>query len=64
MNYEQGNATDLKDNFWQAMTQSSFVMLQLDEDQDTAALMTAQLDKDAKSAIWFFTGRNSRLGTK
>jgi general stress protein 26 len=62
MNYEQGNATDLKAKFWQAMTQSSLVMLQLDEDQDSAAPMTAQLDKDANSAIWFFTGRNSRFG--
>ena len=62
MNYEQGDATELRDKFWQAMAESSFVMLQLDEDQDSAAPMTAQLDKNANSAIWFFTGRNSRFG--
>ena len=63
MNYDQGDATELRGKFWQAMAESSFVMLQLDEDQDSAAPMTAQLDKNANSAIWFFTGRNSRFGT-
>jgi general stress protein 26 len=35
-------------------------MLQLDADPDSAAPMTASLDKDANSAIWFFAGRDSR----
>ncbi len=61
MQYEQGEPNELRHKFWRAMTQSSFVMLQLDGDQDSAAPMTAQLDKDANSAIWFFTGRNGRF---
>jgi general stress protein 26 len=61
MQYDQGDPTELKEKFWNAMTQSSFVMLQLDSDQDSAAPMTAQLDEEAHSAIWFFTGRNNRF---
>jgi general stress protein 26 len=61
MHYNQGDPTELKQKFWQAMTKSSFVMLQLDADQDSAAPMTAQLDEGANSAIWFFTGRDSRF---
>lgn len=61
MQYNQGDASELKAKFWHALTQSSLVMLQLDADQDSAAPMTAQLDKEANSAIWFFTGRNNRF---
>jgi general stress protein 26 len=35
-------------------------MLQLNGDPQGAAPMTASLDKGANSAIWFFTGRDSR----
>jgi general stress protein 26 len=61
MQYEQGEPSALKAKFWQAMSKSSFVMLQIDADPDSAAPMTAQLDKDANSALWFFTGRDSRF---
>jgi general stress protein 26 len=61
MNYDQGNPVQLTDRFWRAMSQSSLLMLQLDANQDSAAPMTAQLDKDAFSAIWFFTARNGRF---
>lgn len=61
MQYDQGEPAELKEKFWQAMSKSSFVMLQLDADPDSAAPMTAQLDKDANSALWFFTGRDSRF---
>lgn len=61
MNYSQGNPAEIKDKFWHAMADSAFVMLQLDSDPDTAAPMTAQLDKDAHHAIWFFTGRDNRF---
>jgi general stress protein 26 len=59
--YDQGDPAELKEKFWSAMAESSLVMLQLDGDQDSAAPMTAQLDKDADSAIWFFTGSKSRF---
>ena len=61
MQYGQGEPKVLKEKFWHAMTQSSLVMLQLDDDAESAAPMTAQLDAEANSAIWFFTGRNSRF---
>ena len=59
--YNEGNATELKEKFWKAMEHSSYVMLQLDADPDTAAPMTAQLDKEANSAIWFFASRASHF---
>ncbi len=65
MKYSTGNADDLKKKFWKSMADSPFVMLQMDGDPSTAVPMTAQLDKDANSSIWFFTQKNSsfaRLG--
>jgi general stress protein 26 len=59
--YNQGDPQELREKFWRAMTHSPFVMLQLDADPESAAPMTAQLDKDADSAIWFFTGRDNRF---
>lgn len=61
MKYDQGDPQELKDKFWKAMSASPYVMLQLDQDPDSAAPMTAQLDKDANSAIWFFTSRDNRF---
>ena len=61
MKYDQGNPTELKHDFWQAMTDSPLVMLQLDNDPHSAAPMTAQLDEDAHHAIWFFTTRDNRF---
>ena len=63
MKYDQGDPQELKDKFWKAMSASPYVMLQLDQDPDSAAPMTAQLDKDANSAIWFFTSRDNRFAT-
>ena len=60
MNYKEGDARTLKHKFWEAMVDSGFVMLQLDSDPDTAAPMTASLDSEADSAIWFFASRTSR----
>ena len=52
---------DMKTAFWQALAKSPFVMLTCDDDPASAAPMTAQLDKDANSAIWFFTSRDNRF---
>ena len=64
MKYADGNAKELKDQFWHEMAGSSFVMLQLDAEPGSAAPMTASLDKHANHAIWFFTARDSRLAAK
>ncbi len=59
MKYRDGKADDLKAKFWTAMANSSFLFLQRDADPATAVPMSANLDKDADSAIWFFTHKNS-----
>ncbi len=59
MKYDQGNAIELKKKFWNALADSPFLFLQRDADPETAVPMTAQLDKDADSAIWFFTEKDS-----
>jgi general stress protein 26 len=61
MKYDQGDPKELKQKFWHAMEDSPYVMLQLDADPDSAAPMTAQLDKDANHAIWFFTSKDNRF---
>lgn len=61
MKYDQGNPEELRGKFWKALASSPYVMLQLDADPDTAAPMTAQIDKGANSAIWFFTSRDNRF---
>ena len=61
MNYGQGEPAKLRDKFWQAMEASPFVMLQLDRDLNSAAPMTAQLDRDANHEIWFFTSRDGKF---
>lgn len=61
MKYSQGDPADIREKFWKALADSPVVMLQLDADPDTAAPMTASLDQDAVSAIWFFTGRDNRF---
>ncbi len=61
MKYDQGDPEELKRKFWKTLSDSPFVMLQLDADPDSAAPMTAQLDKDANHAIWFFTSPDNRF---
>lgn len=61
MKYDQGNPEELKEKFWKTLSDSPFLMLQLDADPESAAPMTAQLDKDAHHAIWFFTSKDNRF---
>lgn len=64
MNYANGDPKELKHKFWHAFEDSPYVMLQLDGDPDSAAPMTASLDKHADHAIWFFTSRSNRFAAK
>ncbi len=64
MHYDQGNPAELKEKFWKELAHSPFVMLQLDADPESAAPMTAQLDRDANHAIWFFTSRDNRFAAQ
>lgn len=58
MKYDQGNPEELREKFWTSLAESPFVMLQTGAGPDTASPMTAQLDKEAHHAIWFFTNRD------
>lgn len=53
--------SELKTKFWKALADSPFVFLQLDRAPDNAVPMTAQLDKEADSTIWFFTTKDHCL---
>lgn len=61
MKYTQGDPKELAKKFWHAMEDSPIVMLQLDHDPDSAAPMTAQLDRHGNHTIWFFTTRDNRF---
>lgn len=51
----------LKQKFWKTLDESPHLFLQLDADPHSAVPMSAQLDKHAHSAIWFFTRRDHLL---
>ena len=59
MKHSEGNADALKKKFWKALSDSPFLFLELEGQSDTSVPMTAQLDKDADNAIWFFTQKKS-----
>lgn len=59
MRHQEGNPDELKKKFWKALADSSFLFLQRSGDSSTAVPMSPQLDKDANSAIWFFTHTKS-----
>ena len=59
MKHAEGNPDELKTKFWKALADNSYLFLQLDSDSSTAVPMSPQLDKDANSAIWFFTHTKS-----
>ena len=61
MNYDQGDADELKTKFWKALADSPFLFLERKDARDDAVVMTAQLDEDADSAIWFFTTKDHSL---
>lgn len=52
---------ELKQKFWKALADSPYTFLQLDAEPATAVPMTATLDRDADSAIWFFTKKDHAL---
>ena len=61
MTYTHGDPDKLKKKFWAALGDSPYLFLQLDGDSATAVPMSPQLDKDANSAIWFFTQKRSKF---
>lgn len=59
MKATQADPDQLKEKFWRALADSPYLFLQRDGVDNSAVPMSPQLDKDADSAIWFFTHRNS-----
>ena len=54
---------DVQHEFWEAFEDSPYIMMRLEGASGHAEPMTAQLDKNAHHAIWFFTTRDNRIGT-
>ena len=53
--------TKIREHFWKELSSSPFLMIGLDGNREHSLPMTAQLDKDADSAFWFYTSRDNRL---
>lgn len=65
MRYQEGTAKELREKFWTELADRPYLFLQRDGDPTSAVPMAPQLDKNADSAIWFFTHTKSdfaRLG--
>lgn len=52
---------DIRETFWKAFQTSPFIMIKLDGASGHAEPMTAQLDKEAHHAVWFFAKRDNRI---
>jgi general stress protein 26 len=52
---------NIRTDFWKALDSSPFLMVKLTGEHMHALPMTAQLDKNANHAIWFYTARDNRL---
>ena len=54
---------DTQESFWKAFADSPFIMMRLEGSNEHAEPMTAQLDRDAHHAIWFFLARDNRIAS-
>ncbi len=52
---------DIKRRFWNELSESPFLMVSLEDAQQHAIPMTAQLDPKADHCFWFYTARGNRL---
>jgi general stress protein 26 len=52
---------EITDRFWKELTKSPYLMVSLDGGHQHSVPMTAQLDKDANHAFWFYTSKDNRL---
>ncbi|MGI9363008.1 MAG: pyridoxamine 5'-phosphate oxidase family protein [Parasphingorhabdus sp.] len=55
------NTDEIKKEFWNALSDSPNMLVNLHNSSDHSVPMRAYLDEDAKSAIWFYTSRTNRL---
>lgn len=54
---------DIRETFWKSFQTSPFIMMRLNGSSSHAEPMTAQLDKSAHHAIWFFCKRDNRIAS-
>lgn len=52
---------ETRETFWKAFEDSPFIMMRLENSSEHAEPMTAQLDRGAHHAIWFFLARDNRI---
>lgn len=52
---------EIRDRFWRELAESPFLMVGLVGSRAHSLPMTAQLDRHADHAIWFYTTRDCRL---
>jgi general stress protein 26 len=52
---------ETRTTFWNAFHSSPVIMMRLQDSTAHAQPMTAQLDRDAHHAVWFFARRNNRI---
>lgn len=52
---------ETRETFWKAFQASPVIMMRLDGSTGHAEPMSAQLDKNAHHAIWFYTKRDNRI---
>lgn len=52
---------ELREEFWQALEKSPYVMIRLESSGSHSEPMTAQLDRDAHHQFWFFAARGNRI---
>lgn len=53
----------VQQEFWNAFAKSPFIMMNLEGSREHSEPMTAQLDRDAHHAIWFYTSKDNRIGS-
>ena len=53
----------IRKEFWKALEKSPVLMVKLEDANHHALPMTAQLDKNADSAFWFYTTKDNRLAS-
>jgi general stress protein 26 len=52
---------DTQETFWKEFASSPYIMMRLNGSNEHAEPMTAQLDKDAHHAVWFYLARDNRI---
>lgn len=52
---------NIRTDFWKALESSPFLMVKLTGEHTHALPMTAQLDRNANHAFWFYTAKDNRL---